>query len=240
MTGKVANKSKTEPLLLSDMQPFGVGGRRLCYTHPHEPGKCVKVLRHDEGRTIRGKNSGIVPARFRRAYDNNTHEQQILESLFARIGPQMSQHLPRSYGIVETDLGPGLVLDLVRDDDGNIARSIRELISTGFSLADFKPAFDEFSEFVLKHVVLTRNLHDHNLVAQHRDDGNWRLYLIDGFGDSAWLPVARWIRSVGKTKVRKRIDLAWPKMEKFAASGGVTPEMIENSSWGQGLLNHRG
>jgi hypothetical protein len=152
----------------------------------------------------------------------------------------MSQHLPRSYGIVETDLGPGLVLDLVRDHDGNIARSIRELISTGFSLGDFKPAFDEFSEFLLKHVVLTRNLHDHNLVAQHRDDGSWRLYLIDGFGDPAWLPVARWIRSVGKTKVQKRIAFAWPKMEKFAASGGVTQEMVESSTWGQGILNHRG
>jgi hypothetical protein len=198
------------------------------------------VLRQDDDRTIRGKRSGFVPARFRRHYDNNAHERQVLESLFGRIGPQMSQHLPQSYGMVETDLGPGLVLDLVRDCDGKISRSLRELISTGFELNQFRSAFDELGRFLLEHTVLTRSLLDHNIAVQRRQDGGWRMYLIDGFGDPAWLPLARWVRHLGLRKVRRRIATAWGRFESFSSQGGVTPELIAQSTWGQGFLNHRG
>ncbi len=229
-----------QPIYLKDKTPFGVGGRRLCFTHPDDPGKCVKVLRQDEDKTIRGKKTGFVPARFRRTYDNNAHERQILTKIFKRIGPEMQQHLPLYHGMIETDLGPGMVLDLVRDADGKISRSLRELISTGHELEQFRPAFDQFGEFMLKHVVLTRSFLDHNLAMQHKSDGSWQMYMIDGFGDPAWLPVANWFRSLGEKKVQRRIASAWTRFEQFRDSGGVTQELIENSTWGQGFLNHRG
>ncbi|APZ90582.1 YrbL family protein [Fuerstiella marisgermanici] len=225
---------------LADQEPFGVGGRRLCFTHPDDPGKCIKVLRQDQQRTIRGKRSGIVPARLRRRYDNNADEQQILEDLYRRIGPAMSQHLPVSHGIVATDLGPGLVLDLVRDWNGQISRSLRELISTGHELDEFRPAFEKFGQFLMAYTVLTRSLLDHNLAVQSRRDGSWQIYLIDGLGDPAFLPVARWVQSIGARKVRRRLAAAWPRFERFNRNGGVTPELIANSTWGQGFLNHRG
>ena len=236
----VDSSTTAEALTLKGQDPFGVGGRRLCFTHPDDITKCVKVLRQDRDRTIRGKNSGFVPAHLRRGYDNNADEQKILESLYRQIGPEMSQHLPISHGVVETDLGPGLVLDLVRDANGQISRSLRELISTGHDLETFRPAFDQFGNFLLEHVVLTRSLLDHNLAMQEKKDGSWQMYLIDGFGDPAWLPIAKWVRSVGLRKVRRRIKTAWSRFESFTQQGGVTPELIAQSTWGQGFLNHRG
>jgi len=228
------------PLGLADLEPFGIGGRRRCYIHPLEPAKCVKVLRQDDRRTIRLQSKRrIVPARWRREYDNNAHEQQVLEQLERRLGDIYDRHLPRCYGTVATDLGPGLVLDLVRDRDGRISRSLRELISTGYPAAAFRPAFDELAEFLVEHTVLTRALLDHNIVTQERDDGSWRMVLIDGLGDPAWLPLARWFRGLGRNKMRRRVAVAWPRIEAFASRGGVTPELIESSSWGQGFLNHR-
>lgn len=238
----MSNAATTESKIihLHEKEPFGIGGRRLCFEHPHDRSKCIKVLRHDDRRTIRGKRSGFVPAQLRRKYDNNADERQILEDLYRRVGPAMSEHLPVSHGMADTDRGPGLVLDLVRDFSGQISRSLRELISTGHELETFRDAYDEFGEFLTRHMILTRSLLDHNLAMQEREDGSWKMYLIDGFGDPAWLPIARWVPSVGLRKIRRRLSGAWPRFQELIRQGGVTPEMIAQSSWSQGFLNHRG
>jgi len=234
------NKTEnTAPLSLQGLVPFGIGGRRLCFTHPLDKTKCIKVLRQDDQRTIRIAKRRIIPARFHRTYNNNLHEKYVLDNLYRTLGSKMGEHLPLSYGMIPTDLGPGLVLDLMRDIDGKISRSLRELMSTGHELHQFSEAFEEFGDFLEKNVILTRNLLDHNLVVKHLGGENWKMYLIDGLGDPAWLPFASWFKSVGRAKVRKRVQTAWPRFERFASQGGVTKEMIERSSWGQGILKHR-
>lgn len=227
------------PLSLAGIEPFGVGGRRKCYVHPLDPSKCVKVLRQDDKRTRRHKKSRLIPSSIRREHDNNEDERIVLERIEKRLGHEMREHLPKCYGYHPTDEGPGLVLDLVRDADGKISRTLRELFTEGFEPKQFRQAFDEFSAFLLQNRILTRNLHDHNLVASHREDGSWKLYLIDGVGDPAWLPLARWSKSLARKKVRKRIDAAWPRFEAFWQAGGVTEKMRRESTWDQGLLRHR-
>ena len=229
----------TDPLVLGDLKPFGIGGRRLCFSHPYDTGKCVKVLRQDKGRTIRYKKRRILPAWLHSAYDNNRHEEMVLNRLYRTIGPTMGEHLPICYGTVCTDLGPGLVLDLVRDHDDQISRTLRELITLGHELSEFRAAFQQLGQFLVQHVILTRNLLDHNIVVRYAGDGSTKMFIIDGLGDPAWLPLGSWFKRVGKAKVNKRLRQAWPRFESFAAKGGVTPEMIEKSNWGQGILKHR-
>lgn len=232
--------SKTEVIRLEGKEPFGIGGRRLCFTHPSDASKCVKVLRTDDRRTIRGAKSQAYFTQFRPEYDNNAHEKAVLEALYRRIGPSMSEHFPRCYGMFPTDRNPGLVLDLVRDHDGQISQSIRELVSTGTPLESLKSAFEEFGRFLLKHQILTRNLLDHNLIASRQNSGDWKIYLVDGFGDPAWIPLGRWIAPLRLSRVRKCVASAWPRIEKFAREGGVSQDVVQNSSWGQGFLAHRG
>lgn len=226
-------------LELSGLEPFGVGGRRLCFRHPLDRSRCIKVLRQDEQRTVRIKKRRVVPARLRRVYDNNRHEQQVLDDLYRRIGPAMAEHLPLCYGMVQTDLGPGLELDLICDADGKISQSIRELITLGTDLETLRPSWDALGRFLLKYRVLSRNLLDHNIVARKRADGTFTLFVIDGLGDPAWFPFARWVPALAARKIEKRIREAWPRFERFAQQGGVTREMLEKSTWGQGLLTHR-
>ena len=234
-----AHGQPQEPLALKGSEPFGVGGRRACYVHPLDPAKCVKVLRTDDRRTVRHKKT-IIPAHWRREYDNNAHEKRVLEDIGKRIGPAMGAHLPRSYGMVPTDLGPGFVLDLVRDHDGRISRSLRELITTGYPLGKLRPSFEEFGRFLSDHLILTRKLLDHNLVVSMQPDGPGAIYLIDGLGDPAFIPFSRWIPALGRAKIARRVDEAWRRFEAFAETGGVSEELRRTSSWDQGFLRHRG
>lgn len=228
------------PLKLSDKEAFGLGGRRLCYVHPDDASKCIKVLRTDEKRTVRISKRRIIPARFRRVYDNNADEQMELESLERRIGrTEMSRHFPASYGMTETDLGPGLVLDLVRDADGGISRNIRELITNGQALSTLRPAFDQLGNFLLKHRVVTRQLLDHNIAASHVEAGHWRFVIIDGLGDRAWLPLSKFFAAHARRRITNNLNKAWQRFESFSQQGGVTKEMLRHSTWGEGLLIHR-
>jgi hypothetical protein len=229
-------------LVLKDQEPFAIGGRRKCFVHPLDPHKCVKVLRDDELRTIRSpRSSSIIPASWRRKYDNNADELRELTVLEKRLGASlMGRHLPRCYGMTMTDEGPGLVLDLVRDADGKISRTIREWITLGMELELLRPAFDEFCQFLSDHLVLTRSLLDHNLAVCVGADGPERLVMIDGFGYPAWLPLAAWIPPLGRAKIAKKKAIAWKRYEELVAAGGVSEEVRRNSTWDQGHLRHRG
>jgi hypothetical protein len=229
-----------EVIKLTDQEAFGMGGRRICFVHPLEPDKCIKVLRTDDKRTIRVKKKRLVPTKLRRKHNNNDHEQKVLEMLHRQMGTKMSAHLPICHGNLVTDMGPGLVLDLIRDFDGLISRSLRELITLGHRPAEFRAAFNTLGRFLTEQRVLTRHLLDHNIVARHQSNGTWQLVIIDGLGDPAWLPVARWVPALAQHKIRRRLKLCWDKIETFAAKGGATSEMPQNRKWKQGILTHRG
>jgi len=234
-------KAQHEVIQLTHAKPFAIGGRRVCYVHPHEPNKCIKIPRRDEKRTVRvHQKRKPIPQHWRREYDNNAHEYQVLQRLFARVGPNAAQHLPRAYGYVDTDLGPGLTLDLVRDADGLIARSLRELISQGHPPTQFHPAFDDLARFLLNHHIVTRALLDHNIAAQHLDDGGWRLVIIDGLGDPAWLPWGRWCRPIARRRIRRRLTQCRARLDALAATGGVSEDVRAQSTWDEGFLRHRG
>ena len=209
-------------LNLTSQKPFATGGRRVCYVHPDHPGRCVKVLRKDRSTQARLTGNSWVPAAWRRAYDNNQDEQRALEMLQRRWGSDITGlHLPVCYGVIDTDLGPGLELDLIRDehpgtaggDPGPVARDLRHYAQSSVPADDFRPAFEAFGAWLLKHRVLTRELHDHNLVAQKKADGSWRLVLIDGIGDRAWIPLRRWVTPAARRSVRRRIASGWSKIE---------------------------
>lgn len=230
-----------QQLKLSDLTPFGVGGRRLCFVHPHDPSKCVKVLRTDERRTVRTRKSPFIPAALRRVYDNNADELRELLAIEKRIGRNaMSHNLPLQHGMIDTDLGPGLVLDLIRDLDGGIARSVRELITNGLPLTEIKPAFNDLGAFLLSHRIVTRQILDHNIAARHIGKGQWRFFIIDGLGDPAFLSFINRIPPLARKRIARNLDRAWNRFDRFAQTGGVTEEMIRKSTWGQGMLNHRG
>ncbi len=225
-------------LRLSDAEPFAVGGRRACYVHPEDPSKCVKVLRTDDRRYIKTGRT-IVPAFLRREYDNNEDERRALRRLEPTLRDATTRHLPRCCGYVETDLGRGLVLDLVRDTDGGIARSVRELFRDGVTPDELRAAYDEFGAHLIRFGVVTRAILDHNLVAERLASGGWRLHLIDGFGAASWSPIRALLPARRRALVRRRVADGWRRLISRHKDIGDGWEW-DTSRWDQGLLRHRG
>lgn len=224
-------------LVLSDKVSFARGGRRVCYVHPEDPSRCIKVLR-DDGDRFTKTGRTIVPAIFRSEYDNNEDERRSLDRLARRLGDDY-RHLPRCFGYAETDIGRGLVLDLLRDADGRISLSLRQAMQEGIGMEAIRSAYKEMANYFVSRGVVTRGILDHNLIAQQTPDGV-RLVLIDGFGDSTLVPLRSMFASMRRSVARKRTTQGWERIEGVAARIARGDVDWDRSRWSQGLLDHRG
>lgn len=228
------------PLRLAGLQPFGVGGRRRCYVHPDFPERCVKVARTDGSSVLQANGRRFWPMRFRRVYDNNADELKELGALQRNLGAErMGRHFPRVYGVVPTDLGPGLVLDLIRDADGRIARSVREQLANGALPTEFRAAFDEFGRFLMEHRIITRELLDHNLVARRGPAGEVTLHLVDGFGDAAWFFPGGLLPALARRRIAAKLLKGWVRIERTAADLADPERAAKVLRWRLGMLRHR-
>lgn len=170
---------------LSDREPFAKGGNRLCFVHPDDPGKCIKVLLPG----ILAKRRGKAPAWKawfpKRHFDDNQREYSAYQKLERRNQQVLWRHIPKCFGWCETDLGRGLVTELIRDRDGGIAQNLRKYLARHDFDQSVEQAVYEFICFYKRYMPTSRDLLDHNMTIQVRDFDK-QLYLIDGFDGGRW------------------------------------------------------
>ncbi|MFA7386690.1 MAG: YrbL family protein [Thiohalobacteraceae bacterium] len=186
-------------IVLSREKPFARGGNRLCFVHPEDATKCIKVKRPDisleEKRRKKGFPRNLKPLS---SFDDNLEEQRVMSALSRRFGDAVFCNVSRCYGFVATDLGEGLVSELIRDGDGGISHSLKKYIWDEGYTPDCRKAVDRLSERWRTLGIPSRDLILHNLVVQRRADGGIeRIVAIDGLGDQGMVPVSwqpAWMR----------------------------------------------
>jgi hypothetical protein len=169
-------------LKLSDRTPFSSGGNRLCFRHPEQAERCLKVLRADrtpaQRRQAKGFPANLRPLSF---FDENRVELEVLEHLHQQFPDAIRRHLPQTYGMVETDLGDAHETTLMVDHDGRVSQTLEQYIwDHGLnevatrSIAEFKQDWET-------QPPKTRDLIPHNMVLQDLGDRQ-QIMLIDGLG----------------------------------------------------------
>lgn len=117
-------KSIDKPIILLDnREPCASGEDRLYFRHPEYKDRCLKVIRPDHTPEIR-RSEKRFPANLRplSLFDENLVEVAVLNYLQSSYQTQITKHLPRSFGLVETDLGRlAHETDLICDEDGLIS-----------------------------------------------------------------------------------------------------------------------
>jgi hypothetical protein len=200
--------NETTPLVLQGLSPFGRGGKRECYVHPHDPLRCVKINRVGyEPATLRQRATWF--RRWRKSedhFDKNHRDWAVLSEFEAGNDPVVWQHLPHCYGWVKTDRGRGLVIELMRDPDGQISRSFKDYLWTEGYDDRARAAVEQFAAYWDAHPFPTRMLVLENFAAQIQPDGKLRLVFIDGMGETEFFPLGRvskaWARWKSARKLR--------------------------------------
>ncbi len=119
-------------------------------------------------------------------------------------------------GVVETDLGIGLVYERIGEPDGSLSPTLRRLIRSG---AVGPRQIDEierfFEDLVARHVVVS-NMNLENIVYQTAADGSARYVWIDSFGSKEFIPFRRWFRALNGRKINK---IRRKCLERMTAAG---------------------
>ncbi len=196
----------SSPIRLAGLKPIGCGSHRACYAHPDDPDRCIKVLLVNIPPASR-QAQGIVADSFRggRSTDENALELETYEELERQHDPAIWNHIPRGYGLVSTDLGPGLVTDYVVNADGTPAEPLVRRIDRSYDEA-CRTALEELKIFLLEHLMRLGDLHPSNLLlCTRRGEQRERIYIIDGLADRHFL-WWRCFRPLRRLKVQRKIN----------------------------------
>lgn len=194
-----------ELTLASD--PIAQGRERTCFLHPEDPAKIIKVSIGTET-------------------TQSTREIKFFEDL-EKFGLSNYRHLPRYHGTIETNLGHGLVVDLICDHDGSISKSLEWHIDNGISIAEAEKYLEELRRYLLDNLIIfNHDLCCANLLLQKISADSAHLVIIDGLGDVVSIP---WLNRF-PSHVRSKISRRWARfMDRFYAEKYVVRRQQRSS-----------
>lgn len=188
---------------LKHQKPFARGTHRACYRHPGREDLCVKVMTEHWTRNKRWTKipKWLRPFRSKWRFHENLTEMRFTNLLWKRIGDSCWDFIPRSHELVETDIGEGLTVDLVRNHDGTIALSLAEYIWRNGLTDECRKAIDGMWENFRRHRIFASGRPD-NVAVSVAADGSCKCYAIDALGLPSFIPLAMYIPA----KARKRFE----------------------------------
>lgn len=150
---------------LDDSLIIGKGAHRVCYRHPSDQSKCIKII------SVADDSSQRLECKY----------YQQLEA--ADIS---WKHLSRYYGVAETNLGKGYVYQLIRDFDGKVSLSLAEYLNDSVANnVDTNLIIDslrDLKKYLLENKIVVRNLRPYNVVFQRTNQTEGEAVIIDNIG----------------------------------------------------------
>lgn len=193
------------PLQLTGQAPLARSKTRWIYQHPNDPDLLIKVHipRLDKGRQ-HGVGAWVERLKDRFLYTSGIERdlRHYIASRYQDYGP-VCQRIWPIHGIVETDIGLGLLVAAARDAQGALAPTLRVLLDdqqlTPQRIADLQALLDSLVESPLTFADL--NLE--NIVLQGAGSGGEQFVIVDGLGDRTWIPTQRWVKWVRQAKKKE-------------------------------------
>lgn len=171
------------------------GGRRLCLYHPDNPGKCVKVAM------------------------NHRHTWQLQNELdaYKKVKNLLQEFLPEyEENLVETNLGPGLVCDLITDDNGEPSQWLFHYVRDRKLTPEIMEQLEKYARIVSENGIPFYDPNPCNFLIQNKG-GKQRLLFsdmksYDDYKPWTYLHLERWIPWLKRYIVRKRMESLFKKI----------------------------
>ena len=196
---------------LDGIKPFAEGGNRMCFVHPANPDRCLKVVHPGLPSKIKNNKSWYKRFRSIESFDDNLREQKAYDQkALKNDDPNLWLHLARWYGMTETSIGIASETELIRNGD-KIAETLETYLFREGITEEIKASIEDFEQWLKDHLVLTKNLIPHNLVLDYQND-KIVIKIIDGLGSQAFIPLPNYSDFFAKRYINRRIELMWSRI----------------------------
>lgn len=178
-------------IFLTDTMHINHGTLRACYQHPENPNLVIKVPTGDK------KEKELANLKEMKGYHALMREQT---DLFC---------VSHCYGFVTTNLGKGLVCDCIRDYNGNISKTIWDIIGSGNDYDEhyILEIAGNFCDMLISQKVFIFDLNVKNIALQLREDGTYLPFAIDlkgRYDNNEFLPFSTYIKYFSLKKLERR------------------------------------
>jgi len=171
-------------MLQISKKPIGIGKERMCFVHPEDPRLAIKIAKSE------------INIQSRR-------EIKFYRKLEKRGASDI--HIPGFHGLCETNRGTGIVVDLIRNYDGEISRPLNWYLAEGYPIEDFEPGLEDLKQSFLKNLIIfNHDMTIGNLLVKKISASRIRLVAIDGLGDVVLLDWFDVFPSLARRKIQRR------------------------------------
>lgn len=125
--------------------------------------------------------------------------------------------IARIFGLIDTDLGDGLVTELIESAPGVPAPTLSDHIARHGLDAEVMSAVDALVQRIIACGIVVNDLRTANLACRRCVDGRLELILIDGFGDKNVIPRLSLIAWLNRRNTHRRVDRLLAELRRKAA-----------------------
>ena len=202
-------------LKLKNLKPLAQGSFRWVFEHPEDPDLLVKVIHTDAmAKRFDTKTRWYKRPRRYGQYLCFVREIQEFITVHAQI-EESATFLQRIVGFAQTDLGLGIIVQAVRNSDGNLAPTLRNLINNGLYDETVKKTLDDFLALLLESDVIINDLSPGNIVYTQNENNDHYFVMIDGLGNNSFVPFKTMSKTINRRSKLKRFQAFFERVEHF-------------------------
>ncbi len=196
----------TQLIKLADKAPVAVGKKRKIYEHPFHKEWLIKVYKNNSKKPKFFLNKYFVSMHHHHSYLSG-FVRELREYVRSRYLKECSiiPHMQTIIGFAETDMGLGMVVLALRDAEGNLAPTLKQLIKQKKLTPELKVMLNSFFTLLLHVELAVGDLNWKNIVLAYDHEDGERFFLVDGLGDKTFLPLHRMFKPVRRHYIKKRI-----------------------------------
>jgi hypothetical protein len=207
---------------LKASRPLISGAYRDVFQHPHHADLLIKVIKplfiERNARRMNWYDVRFEPGH----YKGLLREIEKYLLLYSR-GQQNLPFIQRFVGIVETDLGLGMVVSRVAGHGGALAPTLSEVVQARGLDADLRARIQDLQEDLIRHHVVFGDISANNIVEAPGATHAHRLVVIDGLNDRLWLPVNAMSRTFYRIYSNRRFTRMIEGLEAIDAARAQAP-----------------
>ena len=163
---------------LSAENALAQGGEKIVFNHPSSEDLLVKVINPRYARYM--DDNWPISTRLRRLPHYWFYINELIEHVFSREAEIPNNHFIQNIvGLTDTNLGLGMIVEAVRNNDGELACSLAEIIDKKEYSQIHHDATLEMIDWINDNYIIVRDLTAANIVWNEKEN---HFVLIDGIG----------------------------------------------------------
>ncbi|WP_168797711.1 YrbL family protein [Aliishimia ponticola] len=189
MDGATQMQQGAQTICLDTADKIRSGAGAMVFWHPNQPGSLIKITRPPAKKSFQWLRH-LFESRRRRFGAMYLSLVELEEYMLgvSRKG-EVPPFMPEFRGVVQTNLGPGLVFEAIQGPTGDVAETVLEYAQREGMTPQLQDALYQLFSQIAEWRLVAWDINPKNIVVVPGEGGSLSLFLVDGLGERTFIRV---------------------------------------------------